>query len=86
MNRDAAIEILNIAMDCSAKADGSVAAAQKHFGEAEFRDYRRLVGRVMANIFENIMVPIYEEHEDLKPDWYKEMDRQSVQRKEHKDN
>lgn len=73
MDREIAIQILEIAMRCSHAADQSVEVAMQDLEEDQFPTYRRHAGLIMASIFDNLMVPVYEEHPDLAPDWYREM-------------
>ena len=74
MQREAAAKILAIAQECTTKSSQSLKIVMSSCDEDEYKAYRRFVGHIMANIFLNILVPIYEEHKDLAPDWYKAYD------------
>jgi hypothetical protein len=74
MHKKAAVEILAIAHGCTVKTTQSLEFAKSHCDDDEYKEYRRFVGQIMAHIFLNILVPIYEEHKDLAPDWYKAYD------------
>lgn len=74
MERNAAIKILKLADECSASVHESFILAKENCEEHEFEAYRQLVGQIMAHLFLSIMTPVYDEHHDLAPEWYKEMD------------
>lgn len=71
MKIETAREVLQAAMECSRKADESAARVKDACDEHTSRRYSRLVGQIMGNIFTEILVPIYEQHPALAPDWYK---------------
>jgi hypothetical protein len=73
MERDAATRILGLASECSRKIDESVATVMESCDTVELVAYRRHAGMIMASIFENMMAPIYDEFEDLAPEWYRAM-------------
>jgi hypothetical protein len=74
MQREAAVKILALAHGCTAKSSQSLKIVMSSCDEDEYKAYRRFVGHIMAHIFLNILVPIYEEHKDLAPEWYKAYD------------
>ena len=47
--------------------DESVARATRGCSTEELRAYKKWVGRTLCSVFEEILVPIYREHPELKP-------------------
>ncbi|WP_156041677.1 hypothetical protein [Chondromyces apiculatus] len=76
MDKNTAERILEIASRCSHLADSSVEHATQGSSKEEFVTYRRRAGAIMASLFEEIMAPIYAEHSDLAPEWYRKMDEE----------
>jgi hypothetical protein len=86
VEKESAKLVLSIAKESSARVDGAVAIAKDACDPREFVDVRRMMGQIMAGLFEHIMAPIYDEHRDLAPDWYIEMDRRAEERQENEKN
>ncbi|WP_438031827.1 hypothetical protein [Sorangium sp. So ce204] len=82
MDRAIAEKILSAANECSRKIDESVGLLRKmgHNNE-ELATYGKYAGKVMSGIFQNITAPIYEEHPDLAPDWYRQMNEKRPTRR-----
>lgn len=72
MDKHAAEKILLVALDCSRRADQSVARVRDECDERVLQSYRRYAGRIMGHIFTEILAPLWEEHGDLAPAWYRE--------------
>ena len=71
MEKIAATQILALALECSGKASESVKLVKDTCTESDFIAYRQAAAQVIAHIFLNILVPIYEEYQDLAPEWYR---------------
>ena len=84
MQKNTAVETLAIAMNCSRRVDESVGLVKDTCDADELQAYGRFAGAAMASIFENVMAPIYDEHPDLAPDWYKEMNAKLSARQSNK--
>lgn len=54
-------------LEVSRQLDDSVAVAQAQCSEEEFNEYRRQIGMLMANLYADILRPLWKEHPDLKP-------------------
>jgi len=72
MDKQAAEKILLVALDCSRRADQSIARVKDECDERVLQSYRRHAGRIMGYIFTEILAPLWEEHSDLAPAWYRE--------------
>jgi hypothetical protein len=53
--------------DIAARLDASVDLVKSRCSAEEFDVYRMAVGKVMADIFVEVMNPLYRQHPDLKP-------------------
>lgn len=72
MMKEPAARVHQLLLDCSRALDTSVAVVQNESDENDLHEYRHAVGRVLAAVFDELMMPIYREHPDLVPP---EMDR-----------
>ena len=54
-------------LDVTAQLDCSIEIVVRAENEEEFVHHRRLVGRLVGEIFLDIVEPIYAEHPDLTP-------------------
>jgi hypothetical protein len=68
-----------IATDILATLNESAFVVNKTLGEIknscpdeQFRVCARLLGTLMSDMFDSAMAPIYDEHPDLAPEWYRE--------------
>lgn len=66
-NPAVAQRISALMLECSAKLGASVADVRASCPDEEFVNYRRAVGRIMAEMLLTIMNPIYAIHPMLKP-------------------
>lgn len=67
MKREVASQVLDLALEYSTKLNELVSFLQVHADEEDFRKYRLAIGRVMGETLRQIINPIVEEHEDLRP-------------------
>lgn len=65
--REIATQISALMIEYGAKLDASVALVRDHCSENELKDYRRAIGKIMADMLLEIMNPLYLRHPDLKP-------------------
>ncbi|AKT39538.1 hypothetical protein [Chondromyces crocatus] len=70
MQRDAAEKIASIALECSQRIDESVHyVAEQNEGVA--KAYKPVAGRISGYLFTEVLAPIWNEHDELAPDWYR---------------
>lgn len=60
-------EVVELLLDCSGRLDESVARAKKICSDAEFLVYRKAIGEVMGETFDQLLLPIFAAHPELKP-------------------
>ena len=60
-------EVVEMLLDCSGRLDESVARAQKLCPEEEFLAYRKAIRDVMGETFDQLLLPIFAAHPELKP-------------------
>jgi hypothetical protein len=68
MQREVAEEILALMLEYSGKLDRSVRLVKDTCSEKEFLIYRKAVGKIMGEMYMEIMWPIFHEHPDLEPE------------------
>jgi hypothetical protein len=68
MERAAAEKIEKIMRDVSGELDESIRIARDNTNDHEFVLYRRLVGKLMGEIFVEILQPIYSQYPELTPE------------------
>lgn len=68
IDKKLAESIKALALDCVRKLDASVKDAIDNAPEQHASMYRRLVGKVMGQIFTEILTPIYVAYPDLEPE------------------
>lgn len=78
MERRIAEEIAKIASDCSRQADESTKEVMDSCSVEVFQQYRRLAGRVMGYIFTDVLAPIWTEHGEIAPDWFRDRDKDAT--------
>jgi len=66
-NKVFAKELVALLLDYSGRLDESVARAKKVCSDAEFLEYRRAVGEVMGETWDQLLHPIFTAHPELKP-------------------
>lgn len=67
MNRTAAEKICATFENVTAQIYASVAEMQRLLPIADFSEYRRTAGKIMGEIFLEILQPIYNAHPELTP-------------------
>ncbi len=72
MERSIANEILATLHESSFLVDKTLGDLKGACPQEPFRACARLLGRVMSDMFDTVMAPIYDEHPDLAPDWYRD--------------
>ena len=66
-NKVFAKEVVELLLEYSGRLDESVARAKKVCSEAEFLEYRRAIGEVMGETWDQLLMPIFASHPELKP-------------------
>jgi len=72
MDKDTANRILSTLNDSSFVVDNALSEVKGTCPDEPFRVCARLLGTVMSDTFDSVMAPIYDEHPDLAPEWYRE--------------
>lgn len=69
MVRDKAFakEVVELLLEYSGRLDESVGRAKNVCSEAEFLAYRKAIGDVMGETWDQLLMPIFAAHPDLKP-------------------
>lgn len=67
MDRSAAENVISIFANVTREIDDSIREVMAHSTEEEFRKYRRIAGKLMGEIFLDILQPIFDEYPDLTP-------------------
>ena len=67
MTLETAKQVHALLMVASRSLEESVAVVEKEGPEGELRAYRRGVGRVLATIMDELLLPTYREHNELIP-------------------
>lgn len=72
MEKSIANDILKTLNESSSLIDQTLAELKNTCPPEYFRPCAKLLGRTMSDIFDHLMAPIYDEHQDLAPDWYRD--------------
>jgi hypothetical protein len=72
MEKSIANEILTALRESSYVVDKTLGELKGACPEEPFRACAKLLGCVMSDMFDTVMAPIYDEHPDLAPDWYRD--------------
>ena len=67
MKQDTALQISLLMLDVTKKLNESIVLVASEGNSNETEYFKKVVGRIMGDLFIEIMKPIYEEHSDLKP-------------------
>ncbi|HJW42344.1 MAG TPA: hypothetical protein VJ476_14100 [Rhizomicrobium sp.] len=67
MNRETASKVESALRAVSAQIDETVRIVMNECDRDEFERYRMIAGRLMGNIFGDVLSPIYEAHPELMP-------------------
>jgi len=73
MENKVAKGIADTAMAYSRALDESMVDVRDNCPDDVFQEYRREAGRVVGYLFTEILAPIWDEHETLAPEWYRNM-------------
>jgi hypothetical protein len=66
-DKEIARHISEMVLECNDRLDDSLSLVQDRCGQEEVHAYRRAIGKVLGEIYLEIMTPIYQEHPDLTP-------------------
>ena len=66
-DKEVASEISKLMLALSAQLNGSLIRVQEQCPVSEFEAYRAVVGRLMGEMFFEVMQPIYSQHPELEP-------------------
>jgi hypothetical protein len=66
-NKAFAKEVVELVLDCAGRLDESGARAKEVCSEAEFLAYRKAIGEVLGAAWDELLLPIFAAHPDLKP-------------------
>ena len=72
MNQTTAQDILANLHESTFAIDKTLAELKGSCPDEPLRICATLLGKVMSDMFDSVMVPIYAEHPDLAPEWYRE--------------
>lgn len=59
-------------MECSRKTDESIRHVVNEASEEVAKAYKRVAGSIMGNLLTEVLAPIWIEHEELAPEWYRQ--------------
>ena len=66
-DKEVARQVSEVALKCADELALSVTLLQEGCGEEELQSYRLAVGKVLTEIYQEIMLPIYKVHPELTP-------------------
>ena len=61
-------QISDLMLDYSRQLDRSIAMVQRECDDEDFKTYRLATAKVLAEIYLEVLMPLYREHPDLKPE------------------
>ena len=67
-NKKTAEEIEKMVRECSSIPNNSIARVMETSPDERFKAYRRVIGRIMASIYVDVMQPIHQRCPDLEPE------------------
>jgi hypothetical protein len=73
-DREISKQLLDELFDISGRLDWSVVTVRDQCSESELIDYRRAVGQVMGEMWDQLLRPILAVHPDLTPPQLRETD------------
>lgn len=62
-----AMKISDLMLDYSKEIDRSIAVVRDNCSQDEFKAYRLAAGKVLAEIYLEVLTPLYQKHPELKP-------------------
>ena len=60
-------EVVQLVLDCAGRLDETGLRAKEVLSETEFLAYRKAIGEVLGAAWDELPMPIYASHPDLKP-------------------
>jgi hypothetical protein len=72
MEKKIASDILSTLNESAFVVDKTLGEIKNSCPDEQFRVCARLLGTVMSDMFDSAMAPIYDEHPDLAPEWYRD--------------
>lgn len=72
MEKKIATDILSTLNESAFVVDKTLGEIKGTCPDDQFRACARLLGTLMSDMFDSAMAPIYDEHPDLAPEWYRE--------------
>lgn len=79
MDKKIARDILSTLEESTFVIDKTLGEIKQSCPEEQFRACTRLLGTLMSEMFDSTMAPIYDEHPDLAPEWYRDGSPRRVQ-------
>lgn len=67
-DKQAAQAVHELALKIGKELDNSIVSIQQALSDEELKNYKLAVGKVMGDLFFEIMQPIYELHPEMVPD------------------
>lgn len=71
MDKQISAELVALMRECSDKLNVSVQKVKDTCTEEEFLEYRKTIGKIMGDMYFDVMRPIFEEYPDLEPETMK---------------
>ena len=72
MDKKIASDILSTLNESAFVVDKTLDEIKNSCPDEQFRVCARLLGMLMSDMFDSAMAPIYDEHPDLAPEWYRD--------------
>ncbi len=72
MDKKMASDILSTLNESTFVVDKTLGEIKQSCPEEQFRECARLLGAFMSEMFDSTLAPIYDEHPDLAPEWYRD--------------
>ena len=70
-NLDAAKTVSDLMIEISKRVDDSIRLVQQDCSDEEFRVYRLAAAKVLAEVYLEVMIPLYRTNPSLKPEGLK---------------
>jgi hypothetical protein len=65
-----AVKLSKTLLHCGAEINESIRFVQSNCTDQEFKAYRKAMGKIMGEIYDEGLKPIYNKHPDLKPEGF----------------
>lgn len=66
-NAKVAKQVSDLMLDYSQRIDRSIAVVEDNCNPDEFKAYRLAAGKILAEIYLEVLTPLYQKHPELKP-------------------